>query len=194
MYIKHTTKKLKKQCPNPDNNSRCKTEILTCKSNLCASCAQFGKPHSDEHKRKISMAGLGKKLSEEHKRNISKAQKGKKKKPFSEEIKRNIRLAAIKVIERNKLNGNQLYPAYNPRSIPIIEEYGRTHGYSFQHAENDGEFYIKDLGYWVDGYDKINNVVVEYYEKAHKKRVDRDERRKQEIINHLQCEFIEIKE
>jgi len=37
-------------------------------------------------------------------------------------------------------------------------------------------------------------VVIEYYEKAHKNNINKDERRKQEIINFLNCEFIEIKE
>jgi len=37
-------------------------------------------------------------------------------------------------------------------------------------------------------------VVIEYYENAHKRRVDKDERRKQEIIEYLGCKFIELKE
>ena len=57
---------------------------------------------------------------------------------------------------------------------------------------NGGEFHIKEMGYWVDGYDSDKNVVVEYYEKAHKRTTERDARRKQEIVDHLGCEFIEI--
>ena len=30
-----------------------------------------------------------------------------------------------------------------------------------QHAMNGGEYYIKELGYWLDGYDIENNVVYE---------------------------------
>ena len=40
-----------------------------------------------------------------------------------------------------------MVPSYNPKSIPIIEEFGKANGYNFQHAENGGEFYIKTLGY-----------------------------------------------
>lgn len=39
-----------------------------------------------------------------------------------------------------------------------------------QHAENFGEFYIKELGYYVDGYDKENNIVYEWDEKWHYKK------------------------
>jgi|SRR3990167_728483 len=150
-----------------------------------------GKPLSEETKQNISKGSKGKRLSEEHRKSISKARKGKQ---HSEETKQKMRLSAIKRIEQNNLDGNQLCPAYNPKSIPIIEEYGKANGYSFQYAENGGEHFIKDLGYWVDVYDKTKNVVVEYYERAHKNKVDRDEIRKQEIINHLNCEFIEIRE
>src|SRR3990167_6406685 len=152
---------------------------------------KFGKHLSEETKKKLSEARKGKRLSEETKKKMSKASKGKE---LSEETKQKMRLSAIKRIEQNNLDGNQLCPAYNPKSIPIIEEYGKANGYSFQYAENGGEHFIKDLGYWVDVYDKTKNVVVEYYERAHKNKVDRDEIRKQEIINHLNCEFIEIRE
>jgi hypothetical protein len=40
----------------------------------------------------------------------------------------------------------------------------------------------------------MNNVVIEYYEKWHKKQTERDMRRKVEIIEHLGCEFIELNE
>jgi len=70
-----------------------------------------------------------------------------KKKPFSEETKQKIRLSAIKRIEKCKFNGTRMVPSYNPKSIPIIEEFGKANGYNFQHAENGGEFYIKTLGY-----------------------------------------------
>ena len=61
-------------------------------------------------------------------------------------------------------------------------------------VENAGEYHIKELGYWVDGYDKNKNVVIEYYENAHKYKKERDEQRKQEIIDFLDCKFIELKE
>jgi len=96
----------------------------------------------------------------------------------------------LKAIKRKKIQGNGFQPNYNPEACKIIEQYGKEHGYNFQHAENGGEYHIKELGYFVDGYDKEQNVVIEYYEPFHKKQTDRDERRKQEIIDHLGCKFI----
>ena len=92
--------------------------------------------------------------------------------------------------------GKNFKANYNKNSIAIIEEYGLQHGYSFQHAENGGEYLIKELGYWVDGYDIQNNVVIEYYEKRHNKResIIRDEVRKEQIVKLLGCKFIEIRE
>ena len=107
------------------------------------------------------------------------------------ELKR-MRESAIKRIEKSKFNGGQMTPAYNLEACRIIEEFGKENGYNFQHAENGGE--VKVIGYFVDGYDKEKNVVIEYYEKAHSRTKKRDEKRKQEIINHLDCKFIEIKE
>ena len=85
---------------------------------------------------------------------------------------------------------------FNPRACHIIEEYGKEHGYNFQHALNGGEYYIKELGYWVDGYDKEKNVVIEYQEKHHNqnKNKEKDLKRKEKIVSLLKCKFIEIYE
>ena len=48
--------------------------------------------------------------------------------------------------------------------------------------------------YYIDGYDKEKNVVIEYYEKYHNRQIDYDIKRKQEIIEKLNCKFIELKE
>lgn len=65
-----------------------------------------------------------------------------------------------------------------------------------QNAMNGGEYHIKELGYFVDGYDKEKNVVIEYYEMWHHKFKNalKDERRKKNIINYIGCKFIELKE
>jgi hypothetical protein len=85
-------------------------------------------------------------------------------------------------------------PNYNPKACQIIEEYGKEHGYNFQHALNGGEYYIKELGYWVDGYDEEKNVVIEYMEIFHRKTYIKikDIKRKELIIKFLNCEYIEI--
>lgn len=109
----------------------------------------------------------------------------------TEETKQKQRQSAItRIIE----NGGQCIPNFNPTACQIIDDYGKEHGYSFQHAMNGGEFHIKELGYFVDGYDEEKNVVIEYYEPKHKRTKKRDAKRKNEIVEHLGCEFIELKE
>ncbi len=110
-------------------------------------------------------------------------------KTHSPETLQKMRLSAIKRIERNK---GQVQPNYNPEACRAIEEYGKQHGYNFQHAENGGEFYIKELGYWVDGYDKDKNVAVEYDESYHLRQPDKDHQRQLEIEEYLGCKFIRI--
>ncbi|KKK93059.1 hypothetical protein LCGC14_2696650 [marine sediment metagenome] len=138
--------------------------------------------------------------SEATKRKLSEANKGqipwntgKRRAPFSEEHKRRMRLSRIACIERNH---GQLFPNYNPKACILIEEYGKEHGHNFQHAENGGEFYIKELGFWVDGYDAEQNVVIEVDEFRHFKNgklKKKDIQRQKEITEHLRCEFIRIK-
>lgn len=81
---------------------------------------------------------------------------------------------------------------YNPEACNLIDKYAKENDYHFQHAENGGEFFIKDLGYWVGGYDKKRNVVIEVDESHHfvdgnLRQSDVD--RQQEIENHLGCIF-----
>jgi len=87
-------------------------------------------------------------------------------------------------------------PRFNPKACQLIEDYGKEHGYNFQHALNGGEYHIKELGYWVDGYDKEKNVVIEYQEKHHNQiqNKQKDIIRKEKIISLLKCKFIEIYE
>jgi len=180
--------------------------------------------HADVSGEKNPMFGnvsgnKGKKLSEEGRQKISNALKGKKRNPesienirqsrlkyyethvshslgrkISEETKTKMRLAAIKRISECKFNCNQFYPSYNKKSISIIENYASINNLKINHAENGGEYFIEELGYWVDGYDINNNVVIEFNEKYHKYMIDKDIQRRTNIINFLKCDFIIIDE
>jgi len=115
-------------------------------------------------------------------------------KPKSSETKAKSRISAINYI--NSCAG-KCVPRYNKNSISIIEEYGAQHGYHFQHAENGGEYHIKELGYFVDGYDKENNTVIEIDEPHHFDKkgnlLQCDITRQNEIEEFLKCKFIRIK-
>ena len=114
----------------------------------------------------------------------------------SPETKEKLRNAALKY--RESCIG-KFHASYNKHSIPILEEIGREHGWNLQHAENGGEFYT-GIGFYVDGYDKVKNIVVEYVEKDHYRDYrnnilrDKDIERQREIIEHLHCEFYRYNE
>ena len=174
-----------------------KALYYACKRNLqraienksvCNFCAM-----TDERKRKISESTkgenhpfYGKTLSEEHKQKLSESGK---RRVFPIEHKKNIRLARIANIEKKY---GRAVPNYNPEACRIIEKYGQQHGFNFQHAENGGEFHIKELGFWIDGYDVEKNVVIEIDESHHMRQKEKDKQRQQEITEHLGCDFIRI--
>jgi hypothetical protein len=118
----------------------------------------------------------------------------------SPDTKRKRRTSAIARLERNITeDGKMLTPNYNKSSILVLETYaGRLGITDLQHAENGGEYHIKELGYWVDGYSKEKNIVLEYDEKYHYDKNDilklKDQRRQKEIESYLNCIFIRIRE
>ena len=111
----------------------------------------------------------------------------------SKETRRRMRISAIKRIENQV---GQIFPNYNIEACKLIDEYGKENNYNFQHAENGGEFFIKELGYWVDGYDKEKNVVIEIDEPFHYDKdgnlKERDLQRQKEIEDFLECKFIRL--
>ena len=177
---------------------------LASKSSKCRSCCQKGKvawnkniPMREETKVLLKNTfwkkgrKVPKEIIEKREATCKVKYKGGQKSKDPVESNRKRRLSTIRYIKSCK---GKCVPRYNKKAICVIEAYGKQHGYNFQHAENGGEFYISKLGYWVDGYDKENNVVIEYYESHHKSLIDRDENRKKDIINLLNCKFIEIKQ
>jgi len=105
------------------------------------------------------------------------------------------RLRRITSVQKSLKDGHQISPIYNPAGCQYFNQLMLESNTFIQHAENGGEYYIKELGYWVDGYDKENNIVYEYDEDHHfayGKICERDLRRQQEIENLLGCKFIRI--
>jgi hypothetical protein len=178
----------------------CRSRRTNSKCIYCRHDGQLlGRVQSDEEKEKRARKLRGKKRSLDSIKRYSNSKIGNKNpcfgnhSPKSIEHCRKIRLSCIKTFNKKlKKFGKKLSPTHNPYSCKLIDEYGEKHGYSFQHALNGGEFYIKELGYWVDGYDKKNNVVLEYYEKHHNRThiKIKDQRRMREIIDYLKCTFI----
>ena len=144
-------------------------------------------------KRRIQSDETKRKIGEKNKINMLGNIPWNKGLKMSSEIRKKQRLSAIKRIERNNNNGFPIFPNYNPNACTLIEQYGKRNDYNFQHAENGGEFYLKELGYWADGYDREKNVWIEVDEKGHKYKKEKDDLRQKEIEQFLKCEFIRIK-
>ena len=156
----------------------------------CRKCSQMDK-WTDELRKNMSNVHKGKTLSESHKIALTTSKIGK---PTSSSAKLKMRKSMIANIEERHFNGGQMKPNYNVSSIPIIEAKANELGITdLQHAENGGEFYIKELGYWVDGYSKEKNIVIEFDEKNHKYQIEKDTQRQNEITEFLNCEFIRLK-
>ena len=83
-------------------------------------------------------------------------------------------------------------PNYNKTACRLFDSLSMENNIKIQHAMNGGEIYIKELGYWVDGYDIENNIVYEFDEKHHKQQKEKDLMRQNEIINFLNCKFVRI--
>ena len=107
----------------------------------------------------------------------------------SDETRSRMRLAAI---ERMKKQYGQISPNYNKHACLIFEEINKEMNWSGQHAENGGEFFIKKLGYWVDYYEPTLNIVIEFDEKHHKYKKEKDIKRQKEIEEFLECKFYRI--
>ena len=109
---------------------------------------------------------------------------------------RNHRLNKIKMANENKLSNYQISPLYNKKACKLFDDICEKENIHIQHAMNGGEYYIKELGYWLDGYDEMNNIAYEYDEKHHFKNgklKEKDINRQNEISNYLKCKFIRIK-
>lgn len=109
----------------------------------------------------------------------------------SGETKRRMRESMIKHIEKNKLNGKIIRPNVGKNEIKILNNIEKEKGIKIIRQ-------FKVLGYFLDGYDKINNVVYEVNEGHHFNKDNNYNKkhltRKNEIINCLKCLWIDIKD
>lgn len=115
----------------------------------------------------------------------------------SNEIRKKLRINAIKRISLNTNNNYQITPFYNKKACEYFNYLMKKNNCFIKHAENGGEYYIKELGYFVDGYDEKNGIVYEWDEKQHFRKgnlCNKDIIRQNEIIDLLNCKFVRIKE
>lgn len=116
---------------------------------------------------------------------------GKKK---ADEYRKKIRKSTISYIENLK---GICRPRYNKNSCIYFDQLSKKMNWDLRHAENGGELYIKELGYFLDAYDIEKNIVVEYDEIKHyknKKLKEKDLNRQKEIMDFLKCNFYRYNE
>jgi hypothetical protein len=111
-------------------------------------------------------------------------------KSHTDESKSKMRKSTIKYIQEAK---GKCVPRYNINACIYFNKLAKEKNWNLSHAENGGEFHIKELGYFVDAYDLEKNIVVEFDESKHYNSdnilLEKDLIRQEEIINTLKCKF-----
>jgi hypothetical protein len=162
----------------------------------CHKCAGLKTIRTRLHKNNL----FGRVVDIETKKKMSVLHSGKNN-PFygkrhSKETRRKLRLNTISYIENIK--GGKMFPLYNKISCKYFDKMEKERGWNGYYATKNGEHFISDLGYWLDYYEPIKNIVIEWDEPSHydidgtlkKKDVDRME----EIKSYLKCKFMRFNE
>ena len=126
--------------------------------------------YTDEYRKKLSDAGRGRKFTVLHREKIGNS------------------------VRRYKSSCYPHGPQYNKSACVIFEEINKEMGWNGRHAENGGEFLIKELGYWVDYYEPNLNIVIEFDEPRHKYKKTQDSIRQTRIVDLLNCKFYRLQE
>lgn len=93
---------------------------------------------------------------------------------------------------------NKFRPNFSERACTLFDRIASMCNIHIQHGLNGGEYNIAELGFWVDGYDKENNIVFEFDEYKHFNKdgslKEKDIFRQRSIEQYLQCKFIRLNE
>jgi group I intron endonuclease len=158
----------------------------------------YGKTHSEETKRK-----LGKPKTKEHRIKLSQSLKGRpigKRYDITPEIRKKMRISATRRMRR--VYGEEvILPNVNLKETEYFSRLESERGWDGIYFGKDGhlrQYCIESLGYWVDFYDPVRNIVVEYDETRHYNSdwtlTTKDIERQNEIIQELDCEFYRYNE
>jgi hypothetical protein len=85
----------------------------------------------------------------------------------SEEEKRKRRVNVFERLKKIKGENFQMVPNWNPHACDFFEKFDIENDTTGRHARNGGEFYIKELGYWLDYINKDLKMIIEYDEERH---------------------------
>lgn len=130
---------------------------------------KYGKMEADKRQKELNekrrLNQIGTKRSDETKQKMRESKLGNNNPAKRPEVRKKQRLSTIKRIERNKFNGGQMTPGYNPIGCDIIRWFNMYYDLNFRHAENGGEVCIG--GYFPDGVDQKKMTIIEIDEPRH---------------------------
>jgi ssDNA-binding Zn-finger/Zn-ribbon topoisomerase 1 len=112
---------------------------------------------------------------------------------WSEKSKAKVR--NTKAQNRLKKGTQKCFGNINPKACEFLNDLNSKNGWNLIHGGNGGEQLI--CGYWVDGYDKERNIIVEYDEPYHYpygKLREKDIIRQNRIISLTGCKFFRYDE
>ena len=173
-------------------SSKCNMIRSEKNKSLCSSCWQkgeknpnFGKHLTLEIKQKLSKSHMGNIVSDRTKQKISKKMCGENNHRYgkhnTEEHNQKLRIIIANRIKKYGTTAKN----FNPKACEFIDKLNKEKGWNLQHVLNGGEYSF--LGYFVDGYDKERNIIVEYDEPIHNSmsKKKKDIIRQQNIIDFL---------
>jgi len=146
--------------------------------------------YTEKHCNAISIGKTGKYHSEESRERCRIAQTGK---IASEATKLKHRLNRIEQLKEVGVH----CPKYNKNACQYFDWLNKWMGWNGKHAMNGGEFFIKELGYWIDYYEPTMNLIIEWDEYHHYVGGNlrkKDVIRQNAIMQHLRCDFYRINE
>lgn len=178
--------------------------LATKKNCCCRSCTSSGRSPSPETRKKMSISHNGFKHTDVHKRKIKGAGNpmygihrydnlnpfyGKK---HTDDSRRKMRIAACKRILKLQRSNDGRLNNIGKNETQYFDKLEKEHGWS-----GIRQYFIEELGYFVDYYEPTHNIVIEYDEPRHYKNGNlrpKDISRMNEIIKYLKCTFLRYKE
>ena len=135
------------------------------------STTKIGHQVSIEAREKLRKINLGKKQTIETRKKRSKSLKGHPNylKSQSEEAKKKIGLSSrLRIKEQLEKYGIIPLPNFNIKACEYFKKFDEEHNTKGRYAlYGGGEYYIKELGYWVDYFNPDLKLIMEYDEPRH---------------------------
>ncbi len=187
-YTAEKNKHCCKQCSSIGKNIGIKRSL---KSKRRMSSSQKGRKHTEETKQKISGKNNG--MYGIHRYGSLNPFYGKK---HTEKTRRKMRIAACKRVLQKIKNGR--FSNSNPKEetyFRLLEQKNQWNG--IYNGKCKTQYFIENLGYFVDYYEPSLNIVIEYDEPRHYingNLKEKDIERMNKIKNHLKCKFLRFNE